>query len=134
VRLGLPDDHPITISECDSISLGELKHRALRVAPGQSVVYVTDAAPHVENRTRIVQLAGQADQLFIEAVFLERDRPLAEASRHLTAWEAGTIAREASVRHVTPFHHSARYLGEPDLLRQEMFESFRSGEMQSLRA
>jgi ribonuclease Z len=134
VRVGLPDDHPITISDHDSISLGELKHRALRVAPGQSVVYVTDAAPHAENRARIVKLASQADQLFIEAVFLERDRPLAKASRHLTAWEAGAIAREASVRHVTPFHHSARYLGEPDLLRQEIFESFRSGEMRSLRA
>jgi len=132
VRQGQPDDHPITISDQETIRLGELKHRALRVAPGQIVAYVTDAAPHAENRAKILRLADRADHLFIEAVFLERDRQLAEASLHLTAWEAGALAREAGVRRVTPFHHSARYLGEPDAPRQEMLESFRSGEAQSL--
>ncbi|MXQ14174.1 ribonuclease Z [Microvirga makkahensis] len=129
VRRGRPDDHPITVSNNESISLGELKLRALRLAPGQVVAYVTDAAPHAENRDRILRLIDRADQLFIEAVFLERDRHLAEASRHLTAWEAGAIAREAGVRHVTPFHHSARYLAEPDVLRQELIESFSAGEL-----
>lgn len=124
VRRGLPDDHPIALSDHDKIRLGDLKHRALRVAPGQIVAYVTDAAPHAQNRAKILKLAEKADQLFIEAVFLERDRPLAEASRHLTAWDAGAIAREAGVRHVVPFHHSARYLSEPDVLREEVFESF----------
>jgi ribonuclease Z len=124
VRLGLPDDHVVAVPGDGSIRLGELKGRALRIAPGQVVAYVTDAAPHAENRAKILRLARNADRLFIEAVFLERDRPLALASRHLTAWEAGSIAREAGVRHVTPFHHSARYLSEPDVLRQELFESF----------
>ncbi len=124
VRLGLGDDHAITLPGGAAIRLGELRNRALRVAPGQVVAYVTDAAPHAQNRARILRLAGGADQLFIEAVFLERDRSLAVASRHLTAWEAGDIAREAGVRHVTPFHHSARYLNEPGVLRQELFESF----------
>jgi ribonuclease Z len=124
VRLGLPDDHMVSVSQEASIRLGELKGRALRVAPGQAVAYVTDAAPHAENRAKIQRLAQNADQLFIEAVFLERDRSLALASHHLTAWEAGVLAREAGVRHVTPFHHSARYLSEPDVLRDELFESF----------
>jgi ribonuclease Z len=131
IRRGQPDDHPIMISNQETISLGELKHRALRVAPGQIVAYVTDAAPHAENRDKILRLADGADQLFIEAVFLEKDRQLAEASCHLTAWEAGALARKANVRRVTPFHHSARYLGEPDVLRQEMFDSFRNSEAQS---
>jgi ribonuclease Z len=126
VRLGLPDDHPVAIPGRTSIRLGDLKGRALRIAPGQAVVYVTDAAPVPENRAKILHLAREADQLFIEAVFLERDRALAFASLHLTAWEAGSIAREAEARYVTPFHHSARYLSEPDVLREEMFESFRA--------
>ena len=134
VRRGMPDDHPIMVSENTAIRLGELKHRALRVAPGQVVAYVTDAAPHAENRDRVLKLIDRADQLFIEAVFLERDRHLAEASCHLTAWEAGALAREAGVRYVTPFHHSARYLAEPDVLRQELFESYRTDEAQSLSA
>ncbi|EIM24568.1 ribonuclease Z [Microvirga lotononidis] len=124
VRLGLPDDHPITVPSGGSVRLSDLKGRALRVAPGQVVAYVTDAAPHAENRAKILRLAHRADQLFIEAVFLERDRPLAVASLHLTAHEAGSIAREARVRHVTPFHHSARYLSEPEALREEVIESF----------
>jgi ribonuclease Z len=128
VRLGLPDDSVVHIPGRTSIRLGDLKGRALRIASGQAVVYVTDAAPHSENRAKILHLARDADQLFIEAVFLERDRPLALGSLHLTAWEAGSIAREAGVRFVTPFHHSARYLSEPDVLREEVFESFRDGD------
>jgi ribonuclease Z len=124
VRAGRPDDFVIDIPGHASIRLGELKERALRIGPGQTVAYVTDTAPHLENRRKIIGLVRDADRLFIEAVFLERDRHLAVASRHLTAWEAGSIAREAGARHVTPFHHSARYLSEPDVLRQELFESF----------
>jgi len=124
VRRGFPDEHRIAVSASDTISLGALKDRALRIAPGQAVAYVTDAAPHAENRKKILRLAENADQLFIEAVFLEQDRPLAEASLHLTAWEAGEIAREAGAKHAVPFHHSARYLGEPDALRMEFFARF----------
>jgi ribonuclease Z len=127
VRLGLTDDHPVAIHGGQSVLLGDLKGSALRVAPGQVVAYVTDAAPHPENRAKILRLAREADQLFIEAVFLECDRALAVASLHLTAWEAGSIAREAGVRYVTPFHHSARYLSDPDVLRDEVFESFQAG-------
>ncbi len=119
IRIGLPDDHLIERPE-GTISLGALKETAFHIAPGQVVAYVTDAAPHAENRARIIKLADHADRLFIEAVFLERDRHLAVASLHLTAQEAGLIAREAKARHVTPFHHSARYLAEPDVLREEM--------------
>lgn len=124
VRLGLPDDHVINVPGDVSVPLGELKHRALCIAPGQVVAYVTDASPHADNRAKILKLVRGADQLFIEAVFLECDRPLAISTHHLTAWEAGDIAREAKARHVTPFHHSARYLSEPEVLREELFESF----------
>lgn len=134
VRRNLPDDQLIAISDNETIRLGDLKHRALRVAPGQVVAYITDAAPHAANREKILTLADKADQLFIEAVFLESDRSLAEASRHLTAWEAGDIARDVGARHVTPFHHSARYLGESEVLRQEFFESFRRPEADYLPA
>ncbi|MCC2652767.1 MAG: hypothetical protein K0Q60_2930, partial [Microvirga sp.] len=107
---------------------------ALRVAPGQVVAYVTDAAPHRDNRAKILQFTDGADQLFIEAVFLECDRSLAVASHHLTAWEAGDLAREAGVRHVTPFHHSARYLSAPDVLPDELYKSFGTADRSSITA
>ena len=134
VRMGLPDDHAIEVPGAAAVTLGVLKDRALHIAPGQVVAYVTDAAPHADNRARILQLAQGVDQFFIEAVFLEADRSLALASHHLTAWEAGALAREVGARHVTPFHHSARYLAEPEALRQEVFESFSAGDARALSA
>jgi ribonuclease Z len=125
VRLGAPDDLPIDLPGGSSIPLGDLKQRVLRVAPGQVVAYVTDTAPHRDNREKILQLARGADNLFIEAVFLERDRALAVAAHHLTAAEAGALAREAGVRQVTPFHFSARYVSDPDALRREVFNNFK---------
>jgi ribonuclease Z len=125
VRAGKADDHPILVPGRGPIALGDLKKQAFRIGPGQTIAYVTDAAPHEENRERIVALAHDADQLFIEAVFLDKDRNLAVATRHLTARAAGEIARAACARHVTPFHHSARYLSDPDALGREVLVAYR---------
>jgi ribonuclease Z len=124
VRQGLPGEMRLAIDGRRSITLAELTAEALRVGPGQVVAYVTDAAGTPENARAIAALACGADQLFIEAVFLERDRALAEATRHLTAAEAGRIARRANAKHLNVFHHSARYLDSPDLLREEAVETY----------
>jgi ribonuclease Z len=94
------------------------------IGPGQALAYVTDTAGTQDNKAKIAWLAREADQLFIEAVFLDRDRALAEASLHLTARQAGQLARAAAVKRLTVFHHSARYLEEPDALRREAFSAF----------
>ncbi|MER8435252.1 MBL fold metallo-hydrolase [Mesorhizobium sp. M1312] len=76
------------------ISVGELLGAgALRTGPGQRIVYATDLAFNEANLARVVALAHGANQLFIEAGFLQEDRELAAAKRHLTAAEAGTIAQ-----------------------------------------
>jgi ribonuclease Z len=124
-RAGVPDHEVIDVPGHRSIALGELKERVFRIGPGQVVAYVTDAAPHAGNREAIVAFARDADQLFIEATFLEGDRALAEATRHLTAKDAGEIGRDAGARHLTVFHHSARYLSNPEALKREAFAAFR---------
>lgn len=102
------------------ISVGELLGAgALRTGPGQRIVYATDLAFNEANLARVVALAHGANQLFIEAGFLQEDRELAAAKRHLTAAEAGTIARLAGVEHAVPMHFSPRYLGHEDELRAE---------------
>ncbi len=126
-RRGEPDDLAIAVPGRRAVALGELKERAFRIGPGQAVAYVTDAAAHAENRGRIVDLARDADELFIEAVFLERGRPLATATRHLTARDAGELARLARVRNLRVFHYSARYLADPQALAREAEEAFRAG-------
>jgi ribonuclease Z len=124
MRRELPDDHTVEVPRHGAISLGLLRERVFRVSRGQTLAYITDAADHPANRARIIRLAAGADQLFIEAAFLHRDRALAEAARHLTARAAGEIARAAGVRHVTPMHFSGRYLGDPEEPARELREAF----------
>jgi ribonuclease Z len=129
VRGGAPDDMLIAIQERQSVRLGALKEQALRVAPGQRVAYVTDAAFNPANIKRIVRIAQNAHQLYIEAAFLEADAQLAAERCHLTARQAGTLARLAGARRLTTFHYSPRYLERPESLRLEAESAYRSHEL-----
>jgi ribonuclease Z len=57
----------------------------------------------------IVAAAAGADLLVFEATFLDRDAERARASRHSTAFEAGTLARDAGVGTLALTHLSSRY-------------------------
>jgi ribonuclease Z len=124
VRREAPENSLVLVRDGVSISLGELKKYALRIAPGHRIGYIVDAAYHETNVARIVELARGADQLFIEAAFLDKDAELAAARRHLTAAQAGRIARSAGVSRLVPFHFSARYLDREDELRREIEVAF----------
>jgi ribonuclease Z len=126
VRLGAPDDSEVVISPDLSIPLGVLKQHALRTARGQKIAYVVDAAYHEKNIDRIVALARGADQLFIEAAFIDADADIAAQRRHLTARQAGDIAKLAGVARFVPFHFSARYREQEDRLRSEAEQAFRA--------
>jgi ribonuclease Z len=124
-RRGDPDETVITVDAQRTVTLGELKVHALRIAPGQRVAYVIDAAAHADNIARAVALAQGADQLFIEAPFADEDAAIAAERHHLTAGIAGLIARRAGVRQVTPLHFSPRYLDRPELLREQVERGWR---------
>ena len=126
VRRGAPDDSKVVISRDLSIPLGVLKQKALRTARGQKIAYVVDAAYHEENVNKIIALARDADQLFIEAAFLDADADIATHRRHLTARQAGDIAKRAGVAQFMPFHFSARYREQGDRLRSEAEQAFRA--------
>jgi ribonuclease Z len=106
--------------------LGELAEKISMVAPGQKITYVTDLIGSPENLRNAVKLAEGSDHLFIEAGFLDRDQDKAREKYHLTAKEAGELARMARVKEFTLFHHSPRYLDRREELRQEAMEAFRS--------
>ncbi|MGD2150754.1 MAG: ribonuclease Z [Desulfobacterales bacterium] len=104
--------------------LGDLAKRIALITPGQKVSYIVDAGYSKSNVEKIIELAKNADHLFIEAAFLEKDRDIAEKKCHLTAWQAGSIAGKAGVKQVTPFHFSPRYKGSADLLEKEARDGY----------
>ena len=77
-----------------------------------------------DNVERIVNLAQGADLLFCEAAFLEEDSDKARDKGHLTARQAGLIAREAGVKLLQVFHFSPRYSERAESLTQEAQEAF----------
>jgi ribonuclease Z len=131
VRLDAPDHTQIDVRDGVTISLGDLRQHALRTARGQKVAYVVDLAYEKLNVEKVVALAREANQLFIEAPFLDVDADIAAERRHLTARQAGHIAKQAGVGRLIPFHFSARYRDRADELMREAEEAFLAGDHQS---
>ena len=131
VRRGDRDETAIAVEKGRTVGLGELKAKALHVAPGQRIAYIVDMAGHDANLARAIELARGADHLFIEAAFASEDAAIANERRHLTAELAGRIARAAGVKRVTPFHFSPRYLDRPGLIPEQVDAAFR-GEVDSI--
>lgn len=104
--------------------LGELARRIARISPGQKITYIVDVVFSRENAAKIVEFARNADYLFIEAAFLDEDARIARQKYHLTAKQAGTLARQAGVTNLTVFHFSPRYGDRLHLLYREAQEAF----------
>jgi len=100
--------------------LGELKKMILQIVPGEKIAYVTDVAYTPSNAAKIIDLVRGADYLFIEATFLHAECERARERCHLTAFQAGLLARQAGVAKAIPFHFSPRYRGVEEQLRQEL--------------
>ncbi len=96
----------------------------MTITLGQKLAYVTDAVYSPENVERIVTLVKEADVLYCEAAYLDRDKSLAAERHHLTARQAGLIAREAAVRRLAIFHFSPRYQGNAEAFHREAREAF----------
>jgi ribonuclease Z len=127
VLAGAPDDTPIDVMWRDRSgeheeqrSVGELKPLVLDTVPGRRIGYVTDLRYTESNVEALARVMTGADLLFIEAAFLDADRDHALRKNHLTATQAGLIARRLHAGTVVPFHFSPRYRGREDLLRNEV--------------
>jgi ribonuclease Z len=110
----------------DVLPLGALREVAT-ITPGRKIAYVVDAVHSAENATRIIDLAHGADVLFIETAFLESDAGRAAERKHLTARQAGTLARQARVKRIVTLHYSPRYEGRHQALVDEAEAAFRGG-------
>jgi ribonuclease Z len=109
---------------CRTFRLGELAEQIACVSPGQKVAYIVDVIFSAENAAKIVEFARDADHLFIEAAFLDAELEIALKKSHLTARQAGWLAREANVKQLTVFHFSPRHAHDAHRLYREAHEAF----------
>jgi ribonuclease Z len=127
VLTGAPDDAPIQVQWRDRYGehamtrqVGELRHLILDIVPGQRIGYVTDLRYTEPNVETLSQLMHNVDVLFIESVFLDEDKAHGLRKNHLTARQAGLIARRIGAGAVVPFHFSPRYEGRSAALIAEV--------------
>jgi ribonuclease Z len=123
VRARADDATRIAVAPGDRRPLGELRDQLLTVTPGQKIAYVVDTLFSPANVRAIVRLAADADVFFCEAPFLEEDLEQASRRYHLTARQAGALARAAGARRLQVFHFSPRYEGRyGDILAESAAE------------
>jgi ribonuclease Z len=132
---GAPEDTPVRARAGEGadapervLPLGELRERLVRIAPGQKLAYVADAIYSAPNVERIMALAKGADLFYCEAAFLDKDVSHSRDRYHLTARQAGALARAAGARRLIIFHHSPRYREAPVELYAEARAAF-AGEL-----
>jgi len=123
---GAPDSTPIEVHWRDrdgahamTRTVAQLRHVILEVVAGRRVGYVTDLRHTPENIATLAALLQGVDLLFIESVFMDADAAHGERKSHLTARQAGTIARGLGARAIVPFHHSPRYEGRGEEVAAE---------------
>jgi len=104
--------------------LGYLLDKIAKISPGKTIGYITDVIGTEENTRKIVSLVKDADVLFIEAAFLDRDREIAQKKFHLTARQAGLIGAQARVRYLNLFHFSPRYAEDEEVFEKEALEAY----------
>ncbi len=132
IRQGKQDDYHITIYERNinepygqKTTLGWIREAGLfTISRGQKIAYVVDIDYSPQNVQKLIPLVREADYLFCEAAFLEEDREIAQRKYHLTARQAGLIAKNGNVRKLIPFHFSPRYHDRGQMLYQEAQEAF----------
>jgi len=128
---GKPDDFRFTVALYDEhrrkdreLVLGEIKEQFLTITRGRKIAYVVDARYDEENEANIVALALGADVFYCESPYLDCDAEKARDRYHLTARQAGLMARQARVRDLVVFHFSPRYTGQGETLKREAMEAF----------
>ncbi|MDD2390479.1 MAG: MBL fold metallo-hydrolase [Desulfobacterales bacterium] len=115
---------PAGLHRVERFVLKDLTERIALITPGQKVTYITDVGGTPSNMKKIIEFAKDSDHLFIEAAFLHQHENIARDKFHLTARQAGTLAKKAGARQFSIFHFSPRYTDQGELLQEEAMAAF----------
>ncbi|MEW6488551.1 MAG: ribonuclease Z [Thermodesulfobacteriota bacterium] len=125
VQAGEPPQTPIPLPGGGHGSLGTLEAAgAVLRTEGQKLAYVADCLWNAEGAGRAAALCRGAHVLYCEAAFLSRDGARARERYHLTAAQAGELARRAGAGELRIFHFSPKYRGREAELLAEAAEAF----------
>jgi ribonuclease Z len=129
---GRPDEFRFTATlyfehrkEEREFQLGAVRERFVTITRGQKIAYVVDVRYDEANEAKIVDLARGADLFYCESPYLDQDADKAGERYHLTARQAGLMAKKAGVRKLVVFHYSPRYTGHGDAIADEAQAAFR---------
>ena len=103
----------------------ELKELFTKITPGNKISYITDIQFSKRNIDLIKKHIQGTTYLYIEAPFLNSERARARERYHLTAKQAGYIAKLSKAKKVIPFHVSPIHTGEFNLIKKEIMAEFR---------
>ena len=127
---GEKDDFPVRVWGKEgegfqeiTFTLGHLK-KLIKITPGQKIGYVVDTVLNEKTEKDMVTLTRGSDLLFIEAAFLDKDRKRARDKCHLTAAQAGRLARQAGAKRMIPIHFSPKYSRNPEIIEKEALNAF----------
>jgi ribonuclease Z len=115
---------PLSSGGNKDLTLEEWHDLLMVESRGQKIVYVVDNQYNAINAERILSLAENADLFYCEAFFSQAEEAIARERFHLTATQAGLMARRAQVTRLIPFHFSPRYQSEPNRLKEEALRAF----------
>ncbi len=88
--------------------------KATYTKPGKKITYITDT----QYTKPLVELAKNSDILICEATFIENDRESADVSTHMTAGEAGKLAKSSKSKKLVLTHFSTRYKSKAEHLKE----------------
>lgn len=97
------------------IDINGIKYKAkelfnlLTEIKGYKLGVIMDHNGDKENHKKIHELFHEADTVFIESFYKEKDSDLAEINNHSTSIKSGEIMRKTNVKNSVPVHFSRRY-------------------------
>ncbi len=123
LRRNVPPETPLALPDGTARPLGELAHALLTRREGDEVAYLTDIDPSPHQLDEARSFVQGARHLAVECHFAATEEGLASEHGHLTASDAGALARDAGVTLCHPLHLSKRYEDDPEPLLAELCQA-----------
>ncbi len=106
--------------------IGELKNKITKITEGVKLAYITDIIFSKNNIKKIKKLAKSVSILYIESTFLNKDKDRARERYHLTARQAGYIAKILNAKKVYPMHISPINTGKIHEIKKELYREWKN--------